>query len=398
MKKLISLGGNFFQKTIVKAAKEMGVYVIDVDYIPNNPAHKLADEYYNISTLDRDKVLQLAKDKDIDGIVSYASDISAPTAAYVAEKLELPTNPLRTVEIMCRKDRFREHMGNNGFYCPKHTVIKQEADLYGFFEMVNGKIIIKPSHASGSKGVSTISQVSEVRSALSEAIMYKAKDDVIIAEEYIERQGHQIAGDAFIKDGKIVYFGIANEHFDSECNSLVPVGESFPADILPEMREYAKTEIERALSSLGYRNGAVNLDFMFDKNGKVFIIELGPRNGGNLITDAIDMAGGANLAKATVLNAIGENIGELEDKPISKNVASYIWHCTEEGIYSDISIAEELRGKIIQTDLFIHKGDKVTAFRNGGFGIGAALMEFDSKEEMIHMMDNMNEYYAIHLM
>ena len=92
-KKIMMLGGNYFQMTAVLAAKRLGYHVIDVDYLPGNPAHRYADEYYNISTIDKEKVLQKARELQIDGIVSYASDVSAPTAAYVAEAMGLPTNP-----------------------------------------------------------------------------------------------------------------------------------------------------------------------------------------------------------------------------------------------------------------------------------------------------------------
>ncbi len=85
-KKIMLLGGNYFQMTATKAAKNLGCHVISVDYLPNNPAHKFADEYYNISTIDKNAVLTLAKKLKIDGIWSYASDVSAPTVAYVAEK------------------------------------------------------------------------------------------------------------------------------------------------------------------------------------------------------------------------------------------------------------------------------------------------------------------------
>ncbi len=61
MKKIMMLGANFFQMTAIKRAKELGYYVITVDYLPKNPGHKYADEYYNISTLDKEAVLNLAR-------------------------------------------------------------------------------------------------------------------------------------------------------------------------------------------------------------------------------------------------------------------------------------------------------------------------------------------------
>lgn len=118
MKKIMMLGGNQVQMTAIKAAKEQGYYVITVDYLPDNPGHKLADEYHNVSTIDKEAVLQLARELEIDGIVSYASDVSAPTAAFVAEAMGLPTNPYESVHILTHKNEFRKFMRENGLPMP----------------------------------------------------------------------------------------------------------------------------------------------------------------------------------------------------------------------------------------------------------------------------------------
>lgn len=74
------------------------------------PGHKFAHEFHNVSTTDKDAILKLAKELKVDGIVAYASDPSAPTQAYVANKLGLPSNPYESVEILARKDLFREFL------------------------------------------------------------------------------------------------------------------------------------------------------------------------------------------------------------------------------------------------------------------------------------------------
>ena len=89
------LGGSLYQTYVIKEAVKMGYYVISCDYLPNNPGHRYAHEYYNISTTDKEAVYKLAKDIQVDGIVAYASDPAAPTAAYVCEKLGLPTSLFR---------------------------------------------------------------------------------------------------------------------------------------------------------------------------------------------------------------------------------------------------------------------------------------------------------------
>ena len=139
----------------------------------------------------------------------------------------------------------------------------------------------------------------------------------------------------------------------------------------------------------------INLDFIFDGNDDVWIIELGPRNGGNLITDAIRLANGVDLAEYTVRAALGEDISDLKDKQMTRFIASYIWHSTKNGRYRDIHISQQLYKQILQSDMFIKKGDEVFRFDNGGYGLGAALIEFEEQNQMVKMMDAMDQYYTI---
>ena len=102
------LGGSMQQIPAIVQAKEKGLYTITCDYLPENPGHKYSDEFHNVSTTDKQAVLELARKLDIDGIVAYASDPAAPTAAYVAQELGLPGNPYESVEILTQKDLFRD--------------------------------------------------------------------------------------------------------------------------------------------------------------------------------------------------------------------------------------------------------------------------------------------------
>jgi biotin carboxylase len=396
-KKLLNLGGSFLQLTAIKAAKRLGYYVVNVDMVADNPGRKYTDEFYNISTTDRENVLKLAQELNIDGVVSYASDISAPTAAYISEKMGLPTNPYESVYLMTRKDMFHPFLKEHGFYVPSNTAVKTVSDVLAFWEKCKGDILIKPVSSSASRGVTRLTKKSQIQDALDEAKKY-ARGLEIVAEEFIERDGYQIAGDAFIVNGKIVVFGLANEHFDEECSPLTPIGESFPVHLTADKIEQARKEIQRAVTELKLKNGAINLDFMFTKTGEVFIIELGPRNGGNLITDAIKYGSGIDLAEYTVKAAVGDDISDLGDYKMNKFVSSYVWHSKEDGIFDEIILSDELRKKIIQSDLSVNKGDEIHYYNNGSYALGMALIEFDSEEEMLYMMGHMNEFYEIKML
>ena len=89
MRKILMLGGSHFQIPAIKYARDAGYYVITADFLPDNPGHKYSHEYHNVSTVDKEAVLRLTEKISIDGIISYATDASASTAANVAEKMGL---------------------------------------------------------------------------------------------------------------------------------------------------------------------------------------------------------------------------------------------------------------------------------------------------------------------
>ena len=90
MKKLMILGGSRYAIPVIEAAHKLGLYAITADYLPNNIAHKFSDQYVNVSIIEKEKVLKVAQELQIDGIVSFACDPGVVTAAYIAEKMGLP--------------------------------------------------------------------------------------------------------------------------------------------------------------------------------------------------------------------------------------------------------------------------------------------------------------------
>ena len=153
MKKILMLGGAMQQIPAIQKAKELGFYTITCDYLPENPGHKLADEYHNVSTTDKEAVLALAQALQIDGIVAYASDPAAPTAAYVSEKMGLPGNPYDSVEILTHKDLFRDFLKNNGFFTPQAGGYSSLEEAAADIDRFNFPVMVKPVDSSGSKGV-----------------------------------------------------------------------------------------------------------------------------------------------------------------------------------------------------------------------------------------------------
>ncbi len=397
MKKIMLLGGSAQQIIAIETAKKLGYYTVLCDYLDDNPGQYHADKFYLVSTTDKEAVLKTAMEEKIDGILAYASDPAAPTAAYVAEKMGLPGSPYESVEILCNKDKFRAFLSENGFCTPKakgYTSLEEALkDLdSGIFSF---PVIVKPVDSSGSKGVSRIDDPKDAKKFLEYAMSF-SRGKRIILEEFVEKYGYQIAGDGLSVDGKLVFRYFANDHFDPKCvNPFVPISASFPYNMPKEVQDKVHDEVQRLLTLLHMGTTTYNFDLRIDKDFNVYLMEVAPRDGGNYIPDIIRYATGVNLVECSVKAAMGEHIDTDKFGKPSGYYAYYAVHSYEDGILDHIRIDDKTKDKIIEDHILNGPGDEIKAFTGANTTLGILLMRFDSMEEMLHMMDHSEEWIKV---
>ena len=397
MKKILLLGGSFQQLIAIKTAKDMGLYTILCDYLEDNPGQYEADKFYLASTTDKEKILEIAQKENIDGILAYASDPAAPTAAYVAEEMRLPGNPYKSVDILCNKDKFREFLSKNGFNTPKAKGYDNKEKAFNdikenYFKL---PLIVKPVDSSGSKGVAVINSLDDSLELMEKAFNY-SRNGRIILEEYVEKFGYQVAGDGLSVEGKLIFRDFANDHFDEKCkNPFVPISASFPYDMPLEIHQKIHDEIQKLLSLLNMGTCTYNFDIRIDKDYSVYLMEIAPRDGGNYIPDIIKYRTGVNLVEASIRAALDLPI-ELNNPSGKGYYAYYAVHSYEDGILEKINITEEvIKNNIIENRITKKKGDKISAFTGANTTLGILLMQFNSMEEMLDMMDNSEKWINI---
>lgn len=370
----------------IKLAKNLGYHIITTDFLPANPGHLLADESFNISTTDFDSVLRLAKDKKIDAIIDYGSDPSAATAAYVSEKMGLCGNPFNSVKILAHKNLFREFLRTNGFNYPRYFSCVSLNE--GLEQLAQFKLpaMVKPVDSSGSKGVSKIVNHNQFREAYEYAIQF-SRCSRIIVEEFIHRKGYQIAGDGFIVDGRLKFRCFAQEHFDDEINPFAPIGESFPL-ILPEsVKCEIDNAVQRVIDLLGMQRGALNFDIVIDENDRIFLMEIGPRAGGHLISEVIKRCTDVDMTHYVIKSALGEDCSDLEMSPPRRFVANYAFRTNEDGTFLNLLIPDNFRENVIEKHFFLQTGEHVSGKSHSGGILGCLILEFSSAEEMLRKMD-----------
>ena len=395
--KILLLGGSAQQIIAIETAKRLGYYTVLCDFLEDNPGQYIADKFYLISTTDKDAVLEVARQEQVAGVLAYASDPAAPTAAYVAEQLGLPGSPYESVEILCNKDKFREFLAENNFCTPKAKGYScvQEAlvDMKrGYFSY---PVIVKPVDSSGSKGVSRIDLFVDSENKL-ESAMKLSRCGRIIVEEYVEKFGYQIAGDGLSVNGELVFRYFANDHFNSKCvNPFVPISASFPYNMPTEVQDKVHAEIQRLLDLLHMQTTTYNFDMRIDDKLNVYLMEVAPRDGGNYIPQVIRHATGIDLIECSVKAAMGEPI-DIDLSSKAKGYYSYYAvHSMKDGRLKEIKIDERAQRYILENHILKKTGDEVKAFVGANTTLGILIMQFDNMEQMLDMMDHSEQWIEV---
>lgn len=395
-KKIMLLGGLRYLLPVIEAAHQQGYYVITCDYLPNNIAHQYSDEYCNISIIDKEAVLKEAQRLQIDGILSFAVDPGVITAAYVQEQMELPAfGPYESVCILQNKDRFRDFLTNNGFTVPKAKGFSSLEEAMEELDWYPWPVIVKPTDAAGSKGVTRVDNPEGLKEALEYAFQHSISKRVIV-EEFIEKQGCSSDTDSFSINGELKFVSFSAQRFDENAaNPYTPSAYSWPSTMTEEQERELTTEIQRLLNLLKMRSSIYNIETRIGTNGKAYIMEVSPRGGGNRLAELLRYATGVDLITAAVRAAVGDTVEGVEQKPYNGHWAEVILHADRDGVFQSLEISSDMKPKVVEEDLWVRCGDNVEAFNGANNAIGTLVVKFETEEELVSALANQSAWMKV---
>ena len=347
-----------------------------------------------MSTTDFESVLKVAKTTKPDFIVAYASDPAAPTASWVSEQLGLPSNSYKSVQTLAEKDLFRKFLKENGFNTPNAVSIEEKEDIEKIKEL-EFPIIIKPTDSSGSKGVTRVDKEEEKIKAVEYALKF-SRNKRVIAEEYIDSNGNQLQGDGFVENGKLMFSYLGDHHYNKGINPFVPYSTTWPSQISDCELKLVNKELSRAIELSGFKNGAINIEVRINKDGDIYIMEIGPRSGGNFVPQVINYSTGFNMVEGILKNINGEAI-TIDNNFQTKPSAYYVIHSPIDGLLDSVVIKDELKPFVKENHQYIHPDGQVKSFQGANAAIGILLLTFSTIKEMNYYISNMDEFVVVNL-
>lgn len=395
-KRLLLLGGSRYILPIIEAAKKLGIYTITCDYLPDNIAHKYSDEYCNVSIIDKDAVLEAAKKLQVDGVMSFACDPGVATAAYVAEKLGLPScGSYESVSILQNKGLFRKFLTEHGFNVPAAKGYTRIEDALREVDLFHWPVIVKPTDSAGSKGVTRVDDPKELEKSIRYALSFSHCDEFII-EDFLQKVGHSSDTDSFSVNGELKFVSFSAQRFDEDAgNPYTPSAYSWPATISQEHQQELTGEIQRLLKLLNMKTSIYNIETRECTDGKAYIMELSPRGGGNRLAEMLRYATGVDMITNAVRAAVGMEVVDVEQKPYNGCWAEIILHSAKAGVFDSLWISDEIAGNVVERDLWIGSGDEVGDFSGANEAIGTLVLKFDTQERLQEVLADQSRYIKV---
>lgn len=383
MKKLLVIGAGFLQDFVIQKAKKMGYETLTVDADPNAVGFKSADRYAVINIVDEKACLEYARKENIDGVLTAATDYGVLTAAYVAREMNLPGLNYEAAQLIKNKYRVRKCLFDSHIDDTEQAYeIDKDTDLKDLCGKLSFPVMVKPCDGSGSRGASRVDSPEDFPKACSAAmdssITHRAEVETFIT-------GTEYGAESLVAGGEVHVLGIMRKWM-TKPPYYAELGHAIPTDLPHEVEERARQCVENAIKALGINFGSVNMDMLITKEGKIHIIDIGARMGGNMIGPCVIPYGtGIDYMANMIRNAVGD---ETDFTPTSHSCVATRLLAFDDGVVKrlpDFVALEKEYGVEIYHHLEV--GQRVNEYHTNLDGCGYVVARADDVDSAINTVD-----------
>jgi biotin carboxylase len=396
-KKIVILGGGANQIPLIQRARNLGLYVIVCDFRPDIDGAKIADAHYCVDTMDVDRVIDVCKKENVDGIITNSEPTFLPMA-QVAREVGLRCLDVEDTELYKNKFKMREFCRNHGIDSPQYALCASLDDAITAYHTIGKKCIIKPLDNSASRGVFSIKSDHDLWVHFDECLSASSvANHHVLLEEYIE--GTEFTIDSLkTNEGNRCLAISSKKHYAYNENVAFQLlfennSNEYDYQLLRKANDYLveATKIPFGLTHAEYKYS----------NGRFYLIEIQARGGGNYIaTDIVPFMSGIDSYTEQILWAIGEdpNIDYSYDDLTSRCAVLHFFDVPNEGgkvqSIRGLGYFDSLKDKL-QYELFFKPGDVISKAKDDAHRIGYYILKAENREELDTVMRNIDKQFQI---
>jgi biotin carboxylase len=397
-KYIMVLPGTVWQIPLIKHIKNMGYKTVVVHPYKDAPAFTFADEIELSDILDKDACLEIAKKWEVCAVMSDECDIATPTLAFISQQLGLPSQGNDMAKLYTNKYMMREVCKKYNLPCPEYKLCYTLEDALDFFASYGKKMIMKPIDANSSRGVFTIESKEDLIRLFSESIKHAHNVKAVICEGFIS--GAEFSVDGIMMPGghkSLVVSEKTQFSYNKNLDNMLyfsHYNEKYDYDLLRKIND------EFVMNS-GLPFGFTHAEYRYD-NGNFYLLEIGARGGGNLISSHIlpAMTGIDNYSILVDQFVNGTTTRTIDFESIDKDkvaILSFFDTTEEGGIVENIEGIEFLKNNsdIIYYQFNFKVGDFIKRPTDGGNRIGFYIACCDNKMKMSELISDIENKVKI---
>lgn len=376
MKKALLLCSTHNDLGLIRALRELGYYIVVTGNIENLPGQNQCDKFIRADYSDKERILRIAKEEQIDSVVQCCNDFGVYTATYVAEQLGLPGyDSYDTTLILHNKDKFKQFAKEHELLSPIAESFVDEKSALTYVQAANYPIIIKPTDLSAGNGITKAENVEEAEAAVKLAFE-KSRNKRIVIEPFVRGTQHGFC--TFLHNKKVIAVCSNNEY--SFINPYRVEIDTFPADNYEQVKDVLIEQIEYIASTLNLCDGIFHLQYIFDGK-QPQILEVMRRILGNMYHVPGNMQTGIDWEYWETRARCGLS---LEEFPIDAKPQGFYAYktimATANGTIGDIVVPAAYEPYLTDQYMLLNAGDVIEDYRKQPLGF--LFFQFPSMETM----------------
>lgn len=392
-KKLMILGAGVYQVPLIQQARRMGIETLVVSVPGNYPGFAFGDKICYENTRDYEKILEIARAENIDGIVTTGTDVAVVTIGKVCDALGLPGLSFEAGKVATDKMLMKQNYEKHGVRTARYRRISLEEDskengaaegnkdfqiikrLEQELAGLEFPLIFKAVDTSGSRGIVKAENSSKFAEAY-RRVRENTRKDYFIVEEFLE--GEEFGAQSFVSQGKIQFI-LPHGDYVFQGDTGVPIGHWAPYELEQSVIEDAKEQLQKAVIAMGLDNCALNADFILS-GGKPYVLEIGGRAGATCLAELVSLYYGYNYYEKIIQAALGLPV-DFASQEANPNVGMLLRSEKTGSIRKIVNKNDREDKQIVEIQFDYQAGDQVQAFRVGPHRIGHVVVKADTLEE-----------------
>lgn len=386
---ILILGAGIYQVPLIKKAREMGLYTVVCSIPGNYPGFALADKACYVDTIDKYQCLEIARQEGIDAVCSCGTDVALPTLGFINDKLGLSGISEKNATLSSNKYLMKQAFVLGGVETAKFRTATSANECRKAANQIGYPCILKVIDSSGSRGIKIVEEENQIETSYQYVIEY-TREKLVLVEEYL--QGEEFGAQALVQGGELQFIMVHSDYI-YKSQTGVPLGHCVPYHgnndpIL--VNSAARQEAQKAISSLGINNAAINIDFIYTK-GKAYVLEVGARCGATGLAELVSIHFGIDYYKIIINTALGKS-QQLNYVPVKGSTISHLIISEKKGTLKSYNSIQD--SQLYEFSLDYKIGDKIRDFNNGSDRLGQIIVtgcDYDQTyEKVTQLLSNIN--------